>query len=689
MSVHGADIEALRHLQQEMQRAANQINSVVRSVSSSIHAVNALWHGPDSAQFITDWRTNHSPKLSRATTEMQKASDTIGAQADAQQQTSDADGMVPGGGASPVVPFAGRGPALAGGPSGEELAALAASIPNGDPRSPQAERLREALEGLIDDPDARAEVYNLLVAGVPADIALATATGDWSEVEGGDPALYDENQIDLVLRTAGLGSDIDADAARELFAAIDDPSLVAQLFQEGWGFETSVQPGLASPGSLVLPFGATASVDATVSTSLSDPSIGVGFTQTNQLEVNARVVGEVEGYAGKSTLGRLYGRINQLSRYTGIDVLPPAVRATIANNPLLDRALRGVPFSVAYAEYAGTELAYEATLTSDQVDAGVVPNIFDPTSLEPGNSFLIRGGAVEGSTFEAKYKLLEIQTGTENFDGVGFGVTVLDDGRVAVFSGDIDAVETRGGIGVPVAHLVDTDRRSNFVLDYAELDLATPEGQAAYAEFVSGGGVPDADTAGVVTATSERFTQDTDLAIEAGPFSHELNSENYSYETLNYSDGRQVVTADASFGDHALQLTAPHGADGQIDYDQAEIVIVMDGLDHYDANAIGWGYGADYPSGEDYAVQVSYTADELIDLQGFAATAVENGSTNGFAERIAAADSVEGIINVLTTHPDAVHHESLVLGLQEVAVLATPDGPPAALPGSFEARGQS
>lgn len=295
---------------------------------------------------------------------------------------------------------------------------------------------------------------------------------------------------------------------------------------------------------------------------------------------------------------------------------------------------------------------------------------------------------------------------------------MLEDGSIAIYAGDIEAVENTVGIGLPFAQIGKTERESTYGFDYAVLDMTTPEGQAAYEAFISGGGVPTDDGQGITTATSEVHVGEYDLGVhvDLGVLSvnETLNTSEYVTETLTYADGSQVTTFDAGYnGNKATQVVVPHGPDGELDFDQAEITLVLGNLSQGDTQYVNLGFDGDtsgpvlVPEGRS-DVQLTFTPNELLELQVLAQQAVLNYTPDDdgdgqpdqhsyeaalerprdFTEEIAAAGSVQELIEVIINNSPSTH-DSPVSGLTNIAVNSVdPDSDQYdnELPGSIEIR---
>ena len=575
-----------------------------------------------------------------------------------------------------------------------------------------AAQLKDQLDIILPNSDDAAEAFRLIVSGTPVNIAIAVATGDWSSVPGGDPTSYGEQEKRVVLNVLGLElpddlSPGDLIGINEVIGALPD-DVVAGLFNIGWTFEAAGGAGLSTPFSLVLPANASATRQLGGEVSLSDVEIGIGFQQTHTVEISATYTGALSVYGGKSTLGKAYKALEVFGK------LSSRAQAILDRFPALGRISKGLPISIEQTWFAGTELTYEATLTPEQAqalaggDGTVLPDIFAPLDLEPGNSLLIRGGAIQGSTFAAKYKLLYVEDTITEFDGLGFGVTRLDDGKYAIYSGPIEAIENQSFLGLRfgvTAGFSKTTELSFHDFNYAELDLDTPEGQTAYAEFISGGGVPTTSLGpGVTPAKIEVIDIDSETGLAAGlgslGFEWQLSQTNTELLTKTYVDGTSVYEGTASFGNASAQFTAPVLADGSYDFDASTTTIVVADVNGHMVEALLWGYegasmGDEDIDLDDQHIQVSFTGPELVALQDLAQesvwlrweddeyyAAVMESPGIDLISTIAAADSPEDLVTILSTAAD-FRPMDLVAQLTELGLLSVIDLGGDVLPGTF------
>ncbi len=582
-----------------------------------------------------------------------------------------------------------------------------------------AAQLRTQLGRVLSDPDDAAAAFRLIVTGAPVNVALAVTTGDWSRVPGGDPARYSEADKRVVFGVLGIElpdelSPGDLVGIDEIMGALPH-DLVAALFNIGWTYQGTAGAGLTTPGSLFLPARGSLTRQIGGEVSLSDVRIGPGFQYTHSVEISATYTGAARVYFGKSTLGKAYKALEVLS------VFSTKAQQLITSSPWLQGIARGLPFSFEYTRFAGTELSYEATITTAQAaaladgDGSVLPDIFAPYDMAPGTSLLIRGGAIEGSAFAAKYKVLYLEDTHTDFTGLGLGVTALDDGKVAIYSGPIEAIEQQTFLGIKIGITagLSADRELAWHhFAYAELDLTTPEGEAAYRTFVTGGGIP---TTAIGTAVRPATIQVMDWSAETGVgfglgswnARWELGSVDTSRTWTTYDDGTATYEYLGQFTGSAALLTTSVLPDGTPTAEGATLTIVVDDVDKHTIGgltAIFTGSMLSEEEFDDQALQLTLTDGDISELRSLAEAAARASLPDeedyelmldhplaGMTFQLAAAetneDVIEMIIDGLEFSPNGLIADIQMLGYDVAFDLHGGQWGDGVLPGALELGG--
>lgn len=546
----------------------------------------------------------------------------------------------------------------------DRLAREIANAPDGPTASTLQAELREQLAPLFSNDADLDAALGLIEDGASAELAYAQVTGDWTGIPGGDPANYNDAQRALVLAVLGIDAPANGEGIPELFQAIPAWA-VADLFDSG---RTRVnRPGDLSPSG---------------TTSLSNPQIGVGFTQTQTatitVETRTSQSGvEISAGAAVQAAGSAINLLNTLNK------LPPSVVTAIGNSPLLSGALKAVSFNLTAQQYEGTQVQYEATLTVAQaqaLDAGFtddLPNLYDPSSFQDGNSILIRGGDISGTEFEIGYRGAHFGSEQTEFEGLGWGVTNEGDGIFAIYEGPISEVERQLAVGAGPFSLVASTSVTGSELDVAFVDINTPEGAAAYDAFVAGQGIPSSDGTGVVTATTESVTVGNELGfrVSLGPLSEtaSLINESADRTVTTLSDGTATSTATFSNSETQIQVVAPVNADGSSDNDNAVFTIVYADLEPGTANELATAFNGTHPApGTNQHAQVQLTSQQLLGLRDFAAS--QQTGQSAFSESLAAAQTAADVMVILVNNANLRGSEGAELIANMASTARNEDG---------------
>jgi len=86
MAVWGLDVEQVRQLSQQLNTKANDIQSILTTLTSLLSSTQ--WTGPDSDQFRNDWSGQHTAALKNVIAALQDASQKASSNASAQESTS-------------------------------------------------------------------------------------------------------------------------------------------------------------------------------------------------------------------------------------------------------------------------------------------------------------------------------------------------------------------------------------------------------------------------------------------------------------------------------------------------------------------------------------------------------------------------------------------------------------------------
>jgi hypothetical protein len=369
---------------------------------------------------------------------------------------------------------------------------------------------------------------------------------------------------------------------------------------------------------------------------LSEVQTGPGLQPSQTFRASVQLQQDDRAALERTLINRLY----KLSGYT--DQLPQGARDVlqgpiqqarerIDNNPLLRAFVRGVPVSVVHTESEGSRLSYEAVVPPeigrrlDANDRSALPNPLDPLNMPAGSSVLIRGQNLRGSSTEVGYRFGIAGVAETRLEGQGFGVRRLQGSMVEVYSGPISTVEASVYLGLGGASLrIEAENTlEERRLSAARIDLATPEGQAAYRQFMASGRVPDAVAPGVPQAGYS-----TELSIEqARRFGLYLGSASLAFDNSveqqvtvgNLGSREEMRFSYSREGQVATESVYPMGADGRPDFGAGNYRMVLPGLSAEQAGglraAFGGYAGGHRGLGERQAVELGFDAPQLMALR--------------------------------------------------------------------------
>jgi hypothetical protein len=191
----------------------------------------------------------------------------------------------------------------------------------------------------------------------------------------------------------------------------------------------------------------------------------------------------------------------------------------------LNAKFKGKAVSGSLAAFTGEVTKFTVRVPPEQADAigrgeRPPPNPVDPTSLLPGESIELSEEFFTGSKLQGTFRQLQLEMGFEEGRKLSVGVKRLDATTVRVSVGDADAVRrslalgvTEGDFGIALGgkeELSKTNVRS------VEIDISTPEGFAAYQEFVATGKLPPPNAPGTRNAaTTESIDFSDSTRLEA------------------------------------------------------------------------------------------------------------------------------------------------------------------------------
>ncbi|MCC6334882.1 MAG: hypothetical protein IT380_12960 [Myxococcales bacterium] len=205
-----------------------------------------------------------------------------------------------------------------------------------------------------------------------------------------------------------------------------------------------------------------------------------------------------------------------------------------------------------------TEATYEVKLTAAEL-AGVaagthpLPTLADPMSLDEGESLTMSTGSFEAASGKVSYGPLSIGSETTSSEDYSVAVERTGESTVRVTVGPSDTIKRSLELGVSFGDVASAGLTGSTSLEHSKLasvefDLATPEGKAAYDEFLRSGALPTAEGPGITDSYSEETLGSSSSLgghVELGDVlkvEHEFWKEGLSY-TRRVEDGVATITA--------------------------------------------------------------------------------------------------------------------------------------------------
>ena len=288
----------------------------------------------------------------------------------------------------------------------------------------------------------------------------------------------------------------------------------------------------------------------------------------------------------------------------------------------------------------GIKASYEVSMP-EQIANTTNPasvNPFDPDSMPTGTVIKVDGANYTSNEFKATFKHIAAQTKVTDESGTSLLVEKTGNDSVRVTAGPTAAIEAYNGVGVDfgVASVMlgRNDKLDGATLKTAEFDLSTPEGTAAFNDFVANGNLPASNGPGVADVkTIEKLDYSSQSKIDAkiGPFSLGIDGPKNTGNSVvtTYPDGSIERTVDLQYsGNVPMSITQKYDANGneiiaerrysytiKADDNIAQLINVAQ---TGDINQAGDG-----PVKSGQTVTISYTEAEMKALMGNAQQALE------------------------------------------------------------------
>lgn len=405
-------------------------------------------------------------------------------------------------------------------------------------------------------------------------------------------------------------------------------SLVSKLFNGGMEIEWTGAVGVGTPS--VIPIGASANRQVTLTTSLSDPATGRDFIETQAVGFDYEYTGSGGLRAGGTWANKLAKHAEKVPAFKRFLERKPRVGS-------LHKAFKKkLPVSVSYSRFAGTKLSYEAVVTPEmgaKIDGGTLalPDPYDPISMPTGTSVVLKGSLIEGSELRTRYKLLNVDSRKTTLNGMAFGVTRLDGHRIAVYSGPTRGVimESFLGIGrsVRVGFGLEGEVES-MNLRYAEIDLDIQAGRDAYEKFVFGGSVPSSthgvrSASQVVTSVSLRNSIEFHVGSWIADWGGADNSATLT--SSKFDDGARKIYLVGDYGDRVVEVDYRIDSAGNVDRANSRYFFVYQNVSGAGITHALESFGRKPRPIRRGHVQIEVTGTELVKIQQKAKAYMDSG----------------------------------------------------------------
>lgn len=264
-------------------------------------------------------------------------------------------------------------------------------------------------------------------------------------------------------------------------------------------------------------------------------------------------------------------------------------------------------------------------------------NPFDPSAMPTGTVIKLDGSSYVGTDFKATFKELAVQTKTTDEKGTSLLVEKTDANKVRVTAGPTEAISAYNGLGVDLdvasAMLGRDDKLSSATLKTAQFDLSTPDGKAAYSDFLANGTFPTVNGKGVDgVATIEKldYSSQSKLDAKLGPIGVTLNgAKNTGNSVVTTSpDGSITRTVNLQYsGNTPMAISQKFDASGKelVDERRYSYTIKADKnsaqlLNVAQTGDIGKAGSGPVKAGQ--TVTLTYTETQMRDLMGKTQAAV-------------------------------------------------------------------
>lgn len=417
-------------------------------------------------------------------------------------------------------------------------------------------------------------------------------------------------------------------------------STVAKKFNDAWstGAGRALRTkalGLNAPPPRPLDVSASAKGGVTVK-----PSDG-GITLTANGEFTTELKNK-KGYGVSFGISAEASVVTNQETKDGVTTFSVSTDASVSVSGGVSTPQVGV--TVGHTE--GIKASYEVSMP-EAAAKGVNPatvNPFDPSSMPTGTTITMDGSHYSTNEFGATFKNLAIATKITNEQGVSVAIEKTGANTVRVTAGPTEAIEAYNGVGVDFgvasAMIGRNDRLSTATLKTAEFDLSTPEGKAAYNDFLTTGTLPADNGPGISNvATIEKldFESQTRLDAKLGPIEISLggSANVQSRVVTTLPDGSKSVSIDFKYGGHTpLNVAIKFDKNGNEIVSERRYTYAIKATD-YNADLLNAALTGDMASGTikpGQTVTLEFTQEQMIEYMHMTERAVTEGGEKRLGE---------------------------------------------------------
>ncbi|MBJ6978617.1 LysM domain-containing protein [Luteimonas sp. MC1895] len=287
-----------------------------------------------------------------------------------------------------------------------------------------------------------------------------------------------------------------------------------------------------------------------------------GFTESVK---NSKGVGLSFGIDGSSTVVAGQKTTDGVTTYTVSSDVSVTLNA-------------GVDVKQAGLEYGrtdGIKASYEVSMPEQAAKTTDLASVnpFDPASMPTGTVIRLDGASYASNEFKATFRNVAVETKVTSEEGTSLLVEKTGTDTVRVTAGPTEAISAYNGVGLDfeqVKLMLGNDTSlSGATLKTAEFDLSTPDGLAAYNDFVATGTMPADNGPGVSEVkTIEKldYSSQAKVDVKLGPLELGIDGAQNTGDSVvtTYPDGTAERTVNLQYsGNVPMTLTQTFDAEGK------------------------------------------------------------------------------------------------------------------------------